>query len=158
MQPQEFQPPDFDRLQQSRAAWEKEADREWELYKNKFWQQIDAWIEAGVDEELMPETRRRGAGKSASRRASARRRDENTPFERRYEWAAKYLLGIPVKEIAGPDDSVSTVGRVARAVIPGWDSRSRRGQRFDARLPRQMQVGEHFGEIEVTSELDDPRE
>ena len=32
------------------------------------------------------------------------------PSHRRYEWAAKYLLQVPLKEIAGADAEASTVG------------------------------------------------
>jgi hypothetical protein len=31
-------------------------------------------------------------------------------MDRRYEWAAKYLLNVPLKEIAGEDADATTVG------------------------------------------------
>ena len=51
-------------------------------------------------------------------RAGQRKRGGNTPLDQRYEWAAKYLVGVALKEIAAQDGADwSTVGRVARGVL-----------------------------------------
>jgi hypothetical protein len=44
---------------------------------------------------------------------------------RRYEWAARYLLRVPLKEIAGADADAATVGRVAREIVrlAGWSNK-----------------------------------
>lgn len=74
----------------------------------------ESWVRLGVDEAIVE---KRVRGPAAKLRAETNRRGENTPLDRRCEWAAKYLLGIPLKLIAALDQDVSTVGRVARAFV-----------------------------------------
>jgi hypothetical protein len=123
--PSPFQPPRFDRLKQSPEQWAKLADRKWEQHRNRFLKACESWVAAGVDEEIAEETVR-GSGK----RPHSRKRGQNTPLDKRYEWAALYLQGVPLKIIADPGTDVSTVGRVARAVIrsAGWPLKSRKSK------------------------------
>ena len=51
-------------------------------------------------------------------RAGYRKSGDNTPFDRRYEWAARYLARVPLKDIAAQDEAASSaVGRVARGIL-----------------------------------------
>jgi hypothetical protein len=124
MTPSSFQAPDFDRLNQSPQDWVKAADRAWELHRDKFLQEYTDWESAGVDEEIVEIKHARGPGKKVSAQLGLedRGRGDNTPLGRRYEWAAKYLSKIPLKEIAGADADPSTVGKVAREIVrlAGW--------------------------------------
>jgi len=122
MMPPPFQAPDFDRLNQSPSDWVKAADRAWELHRDRFLQQCEDWVSAGVDEEIVEGKHARGAGRKVAARKGGRRRGENTPIDRRHEWAAKRLVKVPLKEIAGADADATTVGRVAREIIrlAGW--------------------------------------
>jgi hypothetical protein len=124
--PSPFQAPRFDRLNQSPKDWSKLADTAWERHRKRFLQTFASWVRAGVDEEIV-EKRVRGSGKKTPAAAKSRRRGENTPTDRRYEWAAAYLVRAPLKVIAGADADASTVGRVARAIIraAGWSAKSR---------------------------------
>jgi len=119
MTPPPFQPPEFDRLKQSPKDWAKMADRAWKLHRNRFLEECEGWVREGWDEEIV-ETRGQRLGKKMLSHAEGRRRGQNTPLKRRYEWAAKYLLKVPIKEIAGAD--TSTAGRVAREILrlAGW--------------------------------------
>ena len=52
-----------------------------------------------------------------------RKRGSNTPVDRRYDWAARYLAREPLKEIAAAEGAdPSTVGRNARETLrmAGW--------------------------------------
>jgi hypothetical protein len=122
MTPSPFQPPDFDRLKESPQDWVKVADGAWELHRNRFLQECEDWVSAGVDEEIVEVKRARGTGKKAPAHIGGLRRGGNTPFDLRYEWAAKYLVKVPLKEIAGADADATTVGRVAREIVrlAGW--------------------------------------
>ena len=124
--PSPFQAPRFDRLNQSPKDWSKLADSAWERHRNRFLRAFESWVRAGVDEEI-GEKRVRSPGNRPPGEAKSRRRGANTPIDRRYEWAAKYLGRVPLKEIAGADAAVSTVGRVARAIIrsAGWSTQAR---------------------------------
>lgn len=111
--PPPFQPPDFDRLNQSPKDWAKVANAAWSQHRGRFLQSCQAWVEAGVDEEIPAAKQIRGPGIT-----SKGERGKNTVFERRYVWAAKYLLRVPLKEIAAQDNAdATTVGRVARATL-----------------------------------------
>lgn len=103
MMPSPFQAPDFDRLNQSPKDWVRVADQAWEVHRKKFLQECEDWVSAGVDEPIAEVKCARGTGKKASARGGGRRRGGNTPMDRRYEWAARYLLKVPLKEIAGAD-------------------------------------------------------
>jgi len=122
MAPPSFQAPDFDRLSQSRSDWVKMADRAWALHRDRFLQYCDDSVSAGVDEEIVEVKRTRG---TANKVPKVRGRGANTPIDRRYEWAAKRLVKVPLKEIAGADADATTVGRVAREIIrlAGWATR-----------------------------------
>jgi hypothetical protein len=120
--PLPFQAPDFDRLNQSPEDWAKEADGEWEKHKKEFLQGCQSWVEIGVDEEIEATVRARGPGKKGPAKAGSRKRKDNTPMDKRYEWVARYLAREPLKAIAGPDDDASVVGRVVREILQlaGW--------------------------------------
>jgi hypothetical protein len=128
MLPAPFQAPDFDRLNQSPEDWAKTADRAWALHRETFLQECENWVKMGVDEEIVWKKRARGPGKKNLAREGAQRRGENTPVHRRYEWAAKYVARIPVKEIADENADASTVGRIARQIVrsAGWAGKIRR--------------------------------
>jgi hypothetical protein len=122
MMPSQFQAPDFDRLNQSPEDWVVVADKAWEVHRNNFLQECEDWVTAGVDEPIAEVKRARGTGKERSGRVVGRRRGGNTPMDRRDEWAARYLVKVPLKEIAGADADATTVGRVAREILrlSGW--------------------------------------
>lgn len=122
--PNPFQAPVFDRLNQSKEDWVKVADGAWERHRNKFLQQCESWVRAGVDEQIEEVKAARGPGKRKLAHVGGQRRGANTPVERRYEWAARYLAKVPLKEIAG---NASTVGRIAREIVrsAGWNTKSR---------------------------------
>ena len=122
MTPPPFQAPAFDRLNQSPKEWGKVADRAWGLHRHRFLQDCEDWIREGVDEEIVEARPARGRGTKRPAHLGGRNRGPNTPIHRRYEWAAKYLLKVPLKEIAGADAEASTVGRVAREIVrlAGW--------------------------------------
>ena len=124
MTPAPFQAPEFDRLNQSPKDWVKVADRAWELHRNRFLQECKDWVSAGVDEEILVK-RARGTRKKKLAHGEGQARGENTPIKRRYEWAARYLVKVPLKEIAGADADASTVGRIAREILrlAGWATR-----------------------------------
>jgi hypothetical protein len=127
MTPSSFHAPDFDRLNQSPDDWIKEADRAWALHRNTFLDECGNWVKAGVDEEIVEAKRPRGPGKKMPVNEGVQRRGDNTPIERRYEWAAKYLARVALKEIAGEDACASTAGRIARQIVrsAGWVTKSR---------------------------------
>jgi len=136
MSPAPFQPPDFDRLNQSPEDWAKAADRAWVLHRETFLKECESWVKLGVDEEIVESKRARGRGKKSLTHEGGRRRGDNTPIHQRYEWAAKYLARIPLKEIASEDADASTVGRIARQIVrsAGWAGKIRRprSRRSDA--------------------------
>jgi len=125
MTPPPFQAPAFDRLNQSPKDWWKVADRAWELHRNRFLQDCDDWVREGVDEEIVEATPTRGRRTKRPAHVGGRNRGNNTPINRRYLWAAKYLVKVLVKEIAGAHAEVSTVGRVAREIVrlAGWPTK-----------------------------------
>lgn len=111
--PPPFQLPEFDRLNQSPEDWVKTANAAWQRHRDRFLQWCQSWVVAGVDEEIPAAKQVRGPG-----RKPGGERGKNTVLERRYAWAAKCLLRVPLKEIAGQDDAdATTVGRVARATL-----------------------------------------
>ena len=120
--PQPFQAPDFDPLNQSPEDWAKVANQAWEKHRNGFLQKCESWVEIGVDEKIEATNRVRGPGERGSTKAGSRKRRDNTPIDKRYEWAAKYLAGDQLKTIAGPGDDPSIVGRIVRDVLrqAGW--------------------------------------
>jgi hypothetical protein len=110
--PLPFQAPDFDRLNQSPDDWVKLANKAWEQHRQEFLQKCQDWVDAGLDEPIPAMKRARGRG-----RKNLARGGKQVLCSRRFEWAAKYLLRIPLKEIAGADAEPSTVGRDARNII-----------------------------------------
>ena len=124
--PLPFQAPEFDRLTQSPEEWMRLADAAWKKHRDGFLQQVEAWVAAGIDEPIETAKRVRGAGEEEVT-SDDRKRGRNTSLERRYEWAAQYLLDVPLKEIAwpegkpAPDGDPSTVGRVAREILRAAD-------------------------------------
>ena len=128
--PQLFQAPAFDPLNQSPHDWTKLADHAWEKHRNGFLQKYESDVQIGVD-EVIQATRVRGPGKKGSTKGGRRGRRDNTPIDKRYEWAAKYLAGEELKIIAGPDDDPSVVGRNARDVLQqaGWTRKPKSNKR-----------------------------
>jgi len=123
-----FQPPVFDRLHQSPKAWTKLADEAWQKHRDRFLKRCDMWTKAGLDEAIVPAKGARGTGGEAQSAAGQRKRGNNTPFGRRDKWAAKYLVGIALKEIAAQDSAdPSTVGRVVRGVlrVAAWEKQDK---------------------------------
>lgn len=122
MKPPTFQAPDYDPLNQSREEWSKGADIAWEQHRNRFLQECKHWVDAGVDQDIEEGKRSRGTGTKVPAHPEGRRRGDNTPIVRRYEWAARYLLRVPLKEIAGADADPTTVGRIVREIVrmAGW--------------------------------------
>jgi hypothetical protein len=113
-----FQPPDYDRLNQSPADWARMADAAWRKHRDAFLRRCEFWERAGVDEEIPPVIRLRGAGLAARKSE----RGANSAVDHRYVWAAKYLLGFRVKAIAADDlADASTVGRIARQILEEAD-------------------------------------
>jgi hypothetical protein len=125
MTPLPYQSPEFDRLHQSEEEWLQLAYEGFLHHCQEFLQECRDWVSMGVDEPIGEPRRTRGRGKKGP--TGGRRRAENTPLDGRFEWAAKYLLGERLKEIASADADPSTVGRVARECIrrAGWATRSR---------------------------------
>ena len=112
-----FQAPDFDPLNESPQDWVKRADKAWKLHRDGFLQKLEDWVSTGIDEEIPAAKRVRGTGKKVPAHVGGRRRGGNTPIDRRYEWAAKCLMNVPLKEIAGVDADAATVGRVVREIL-----------------------------------------
>ena len=111
--PPPFQPAEFDRLNQSPEDWAKAANADWQQHLDRFLQSCQAWVVAGVDEEIPGAKQVRGPGIKLGGE-----RGKNTILKRRHVWAAKYLMLVPLKEIAGQDDAdATTVGRIARATL-----------------------------------------
>jgi hypothetical protein len=106
------------------------ADKEWERPWNKFLEQREYWVKAGVDEEIERVKVLRGPGSTKPARVESPKRGSNAPIERRYEWAARYLVKVPLKEIAGQNADPSTVGRTVRKIVreAGWNTKSRLNQ------------------------------
>jgi hypothetical protein len=126
--PSPFQPSVFDRLKQSPEEWVKTADSAWLRHRDGFLRACQFWVTAGVDQEIPAVKRIRGCGAPDG----DGKRGDNTALERRYEWAAKYLLDIPLKEIAARDRAdPSTVGRIARRVLQqaNWLESAKRSER-----------------------------
>jgi hypothetical protein len=132
--PFRFQPPAFDRLNQSPEEWASIANRGWEQHRERFLQGCKYWVEAGVDEEIQTAKRTRGPRKGSGASAVRRKRGDNTPLHQRFELAAKYLARMPLKEIAGEHANSSTVGRIAREILRKADwatmPRSKKRKRY----------------------------
>lgn len=129
--PSPFQPPPFDRLNQSPKDWIETADRAWQLHRDRFLRGCQFWATAGVDDEIPALKSARGPGSPAWNG----KRGKNTAAERRYEWAAQYLCRVPLKEIAGQSKAEpSTVGRIARATLRQAEWLKQRKPRDGARV------------------------
>jgi hypothetical protein len=108
-----FQPPPFDRLNESPEEWKKKSDAAWEQCRDQFLKRCEFWVQQGLDEKIGEAKRRRGIGK-----AQSQRKRKNSPIERRYEWAAMRLCGEPWKEIAARYKcKESTVTKAASDVL-----------------------------------------
>jgi hypothetical protein len=94
--PSPFQPPDFDRLNQSPKDWIEVADKAWQRHRDRFLRGCQFWTAIGVDDKIPAAKSARGPGLPAGNG----KRGKNTARERRSEWAAQYLCGVPLKEIA----------------------------------------------------------
>ncbi|HEV3332028.1 MAG TPA: hypothetical protein VG096_13645 [Bryobacteraceae bacterium] len=112
--PPAFQPPVFDRLNQSPTDWIKSATAAWEEHRDRFLRGCDFWATVGVDDEIPVGKPTRGGGTCGPNG----KRGYNTAIDQRNEWAAKYLVRVPLKEIAAQDCAdPSTVGRIARGIL-----------------------------------------
>ena len=130
MSPPVFQAPAFDRLNQSPEAWARLADDAWQRHPDDFLETCEFWVTAGVDERIGKARLPRGTGQKTGSQAVDRKRGSNTPVDRRYDWAARYLAREPLKEIAAAEGAdPSTVGRNARETLrmAGWKSGARFG-------------------------------
>jgi hypothetical protein len=122
-QPPPFEPPEFDRLNQSRAEWVKVADAAWELHRNRFLQRREFWVKAGVDDEIGEEKHTRGPGS----RSREHKRD-NSALDLRFEWAALRLCGIGCKEISARynlKESQVTKQSKELLVAAGWSPKAK---------------------------------
>lgn len=113
--PLPFQPPDFERLNESPAQWAKKADAAWKQYRDGLLKQWQSWVTAGVDEEIPPEKNIRGPGRSG----------RNAPPDAHAEWAARRLIGMSWKEIASDQFNVDQVKKAAIEMIKraGWPTK-----------------------------------
>ena len=121
MSPPKFQPPVFDRLNQSLEDWVKVADGAWTQHRDQFVRGCKYWEAVGVDEEISESKRSRGPGK-----APRQRRRQNSVAEQRYEWAAWRLCGDEWKEVAAKYAvKESTVIKAASSVLrtAGWPTK-----------------------------------
>lgn len=130
--PSPFQPPAFDRLNQSPEEWVKIANKAWEQHRDGFLQGCEYWVKGGVAEEIPQAKRARGPGKARATFGAGRKRGDNTSLDQRYEWAAKYLAGVSLKAIAGEHANPSTVGRIAREILrkAGWEMKPKSEKPF----------------------------
>ena len=110
--PPPFEPPVFERLDESPEQWAKAADAAWQKYRDDFLKQCQFWVTAGVDEEIPPMKTTRGPG----------RKGRNSPPELRANWAALRLIGTPWKLIAGDGFKEDKVKKAATEVLElaGW--------------------------------------
>ena len=116
-----FQPPPFDRLNESPEEWKKKADADWERRRDRFLAANEYRSTQGIDGRIAPTKRSRGPGKTQK----ARKR-KNTAIEYRYEWAARRLCGEQWKEIAFKYQiKESTVIKAASEVLrtAGWPTK-----------------------------------
>jgi hypothetical protein len=111
--PVAFQPPAFDRLNQSPAEWERIADLAWGEHRDRFLAACQFLVAEGLDEEIPAAKRIRGP-----KTARGSKRGNNSAVALRYVWAAKVVLGLRIKEIAAQDQAdPTTVGRIARHIL-----------------------------------------
>lgn len=93
--PLRFQPPDFDRLNQSPEEWRKDAEAKFRQHCDRFLRGEEYRAEKGLDERIPRAKRQRGPG-----RGPQPGKRENTAIEQRYEFAARRLCGSQWKQIA----------------------------------------------------------
>ena len=107
-----FQPPPFDKLNQSPEDWRKDADAAWEKHRNSFLKVCVYWIDAGVDEAIPAARRMRGVGEKA----------RNASTDQRFEWAARRLIGSEWPDIAGSVFKADQVRKTTAKVLrdAGW--------------------------------------
>ncbi|MGO9268706.1 MAG: hypothetical protein ACLQOO_00340 [Terriglobia bacterium] len=113
--PPSFQPPVFERLNESPEQWAKAADAAWQQHRNAFLEKCRAWVREGVDEEIPPAKMTRGPG----------RRGRNAPPDLRAEWAACRLSGKAWKEIADEPFREDQVKKAASELLKlaGWPTK-----------------------------------
>src|SRR5262249_26582170 len=114
-----FQPPDFDRLNQSILDWIKAAKAAFEQYIAMQIEEIQGWESEGVDEKIDIEKRSRDHDQDDERR--------NPPVPLRHELAARRLLGMAWKNIAADPDAESTVKKAASEALraAGWPTKTK---------------------------------
>ena len=74
-------------------------------YRERFKKRSAGWVHLGVDEEIAKARGVRGRARERGPSTGGRKRGDNTPVDRRYEWTAKRQLGVPLKEIAAQDNA-----------------------------------------------------
>ena len=116
-EPLSFQPPVFDRLHESPPEWTKRADAAWKQHRDRFLEQCQFWVTAGVDEEIPLAKSTRGTGRTGRRL--------NAPPALRVEWAARRLSGAAWKEIANESFKEDQVKKAASEVLrlAGWPTK-----------------------------------
>jgi len=117
--PQSFQPPAFDRLNQSPEEWTKVADAAWQQHRSRFLEWCQSFVTLGVDQEILPAKSTRGPGRKGRRL--------NAPLGLRYQWAARRLNGAAWKEIAGESFKEDHVKKAAGEVLKaaGWSTKTK---------------------------------
>ena len=110
--PLRFDPPPFDRLNETPEEWAKRADEAWRKHRDDFLKWINTFVALGVDEKIPPRKRTRGS----------RRKERNAPPDQRANWAARRLMGTPWKEIADDRFHEDQVRKAATDLLKlaGW--------------------------------------
>jgi len=112
--PPSFQPPAFERLNESPEQWAKAADAAWQQHRDTFLEWCQSWVSEGVDEAIPPAKQTRGPGKG-----------RNAPPDVRAEWAARRLTGEAWKAIPGDLFREDQVKKAASELLKlaGWPTK-----------------------------------
>jgi len=125
--PSPFQPPVFDRLNQSPADWQKAADQAWQKHRESFLKGCEFWTESDVDAAISTDKRTRGTGKKR----------RNALPSLRFEWAARKIAGCAWKEIACARFTESQVTKAATAILntAGWPTKEKKNRKSGSKTP-----------------------
>ena len=107
--PPPFQPPVFERLNESPEQWAKSADAAWQQHRDAFLEKCPFWVSQGVDEDIPPAKATRGPGLKGRRR--------NAPPDVRAQWAARRLSGEAWKAIADDPFQQDQVKKAASELL-----------------------------------------
>jgi hypothetical protein len=110
-----FQPPPYERLDESIEEWKRRADADWVKHRDRFVSKWQFEEKLGLDEEIPLHKKIRGSGSGRARR--------NAEIRDRYTWAGLRLCGLGWKQIAAEFDvDESTVNKAANRVLrtAGW--------------------------------------